>query len=138
MTDQVHFRDFTKKRQPVTFTIAGAEFHCVRGLSPKKIQHLIAVIRGGDTDETNVLERLEQTMAVFLLPESFERFKTLLDDDNEEDLVDLEQQLEILRWAVEVYTGRPLTESPDSSNSSETGTSGTSSTAGAQPEESIL
>lgn len=134
MTEQVHFRDFTKKRRPVSFTIEDHEFHCVKGLSPKKIQRLMAVIRGSETDETNVLERLEQTMSIFLLPESFDLFKRLVDDDD--DPIDLEQQLDILRWAVEVYTGRPLTESPDSSTSSETGTSGTSSTAGAPPEES--
>lgn len=137
MTEQVHFRDFTKKRSPVYFMIDEQRFDCVKGLSPKKIQTLLTTVRGGNTvDETNIIDRLEQVLALVMVGDSFERFKVLLDDD--EAPIDVDQLIDIFHWIVEVYTGRPLTGSPDSSTSSQSDESGTSLTAGAPPAESIL
>lgn len=146
MTEQVHFRDFTKKRSPVYFTIGEQRFDCVKSLSPKKIQTLLTTIRGNQTvDESNVLDRLEQVLHLVMIGDSFTRFQALLnadDDDNDADpdeaSLDLEQLVDIFHWIVEVYTGRPLTGSPDSSTSSQSDESGTSSTAGAPLAESIL
>lgn len=142
MSEQVNFRDFTKKRRDVYFTIEEQRFDCVRSLSPKKIQKLLTAVRGNQTvDETNIIDRLENVLELVMVGDSFTRFQKLLNDEDADPdgtSLDLEQLVDIFHWIVEVYTGRPLTESSDSSTSSETDTSGTSSTAGAQPEESIL
>lgn len=137
MTDQqARFRDFTKKRSPIYFTVGDDRFDCVKALSPKKLQEFVAASRGTATDESNVVDRVINAMKFIVVQAQFPRFVELLDDD--EDPIDVEQLLDIIGWAVETYGVRPTVASSNSSTTLATDDAGTSSTAGALPAESIL
>lgn len=134
MADEVHYRDFTKKRKPVYFKIDDDTFHCVEALAPDTLQDIMKMIRTEtDASETDraaaVLGKLRGIFQLFLLEESFEVFASRL--GNSRKPIDVGQLLDITSWIVEVYTGRPTTPSESSSPSSASADGGTSLTAGA-------
>jgi hypothetical protein len=132
---QAKFRDFTKKRSPVYFTVGDDTFHCVKALSPVKLQEFIRTARRSETTEDNILERITGAMKFILTKDDYPRFLEIMDDDD--DPLDVEQLLEILAWAVETYGVRPTEASSSSSTTSANDGAGTSSTAGAPAVESI-
>jgi hypothetical protein len=148
VSDTVHFRDFSKKRGEVNFNIDDQRFDCFKAINPKKLQRAINAFRGiqktaeGGVNESNfsdLLERVTNTMVFFLKPESYERFDTLVNDEDADEPVDIGQLVEILTWLLgDVYAARPTKPSSESTTTSPSDGIGTSSTAGAQLEESIL
>lgn len=153
MTQQVHRRDFTRKRLPIQFTIGEDVFKCHKALPLGKIQEVMTALGGrealtqlGEVDNADraseVLTKIGGIMKIFMKPASYGRFLELLnpsdDELNQEDYEPLDQtQLtDIIRWLIELYTLRPTQPSPSSSIGLSDGTTGTSSTAGASPADS--
>lgn len=147
------FRDFTKKRPPIYFTIDEDRFDCHKALPIESLGRLIIGSRGmSGTDEavdpSQVFDRIEPVVKVLLKKESYKRFmarfKPPLDDDgniiDEDDWepIDHVQLMEAIKWAVEIYTKDHTQSPPDLSSGSLSGEPGSSSTAGVQPEELIL
>lgn len=154
MSQFANYRDFTKKRAPVGFTIGEQKFHCYRSLSPKRLQRAIRTFREtkaeveGGIDESNAEEmvgRIVNVLEFFIKKESFTRFRDLVmaeddeegDEENDDNGVDLQQLLGIVQYLVEQQGLRPLEPSSDSSSTSANDDGGTSSTAGAQHAELI-
>jgi hypothetical protein len=132
---QAQFRDFTRKRSPIYFTVGDDRFDCVKALAPVKLQEFVNASRRGATDETNAIDRVVNAMRFIVVQDQFPRFLELLSDDD--DPIDIEQLMEIMSWAVETYGVRPTGASSNSSTTSANDGAGTSSTAGAPAEESI-
>jgi hypothetical protein len=138
VADEVHYRDFTKKRKPVRFKIDDDHFHCVEALLPDTLQELLSAVRtraeDSETDRAAaVVAKLRDIFKLFLLDDSYEVFEARL--GNPRKPIDIQQLLEIIQWIVEVYTKGRSTLSSDSSDSSVSVGVGTSSTAGALPVE---
>jgi len=151
LSETARFRDFTKKREPLFFTIGEQRFNCYSSLSPKRLQQAIGTFRetkaamSDGVDEQNAdeaVERVLNVMAFFIKPKSFVRFRDLVmrepdDEEDEEgdgagdDDVDIRQLLEIVQWLVEQQGMRPTQPSSDSSITSAIGDGGTSSMDGA-------
>lgn len=146
MTEQVRFRDFTKKRSPVSFRVGEFEFECYKALSPAKLQDAILTWRtkedgtAGEMEinEKNFVKRIAEVFKFFLLPASYAVFIEVLNDEDNDDPIDMEQYSEIIQWLMEMYGARPTQASSDSSSSSETDDAGTSSAAGVQLQELTL
>jgi len=132
---QARFRDFTRRRSPIYFTVGDDRFDCVKALSPVKLQEFVNASRGGATDETNAIDRVVNAMRFIVINDQFPRFLELLSDDD--DPLDIEQLMEIMSWAVETYGVRPTEASSNSSTMSANDDAGTSSTAGVPAAESI-
>lgn len=136
MSDEVIFRDFTKKRRPITFQIDDVLFHCVPALGVTELQDISRVFRGVKIDNEEkvdidaTLAKMQLIFKVFLQPESHEAFVVKLKDRKQP--VEPLQLLEIVQWIVEIYTNRPTQPSLSSSTGSPTDDGGTDSTAGAQ------
>lgn len=134
MTDEVHFRDFTKKRKPIHFKVDDDDFYCVEALLPDTLQDIMQMLQtrtdASDTERAAALvSKLRDIFKLFLLEESFELFSARL--SNPRKPIDIQQLLEIIQWIVEVYTKRPTTQPSSSPESSVSDDGGTSSTAGA-------
>lgn len=143
MTQEVHFRDFTKKRVPIRFKIDDDIFECVPTLVIDDIQQISTLLKnrvsGDESTDVDIDETLAQMRTIyklFLLAESYEIFHTRLSDRR--NPIDTQQLLEIVMWIVELYTKRPTVPSSDSPNGSPTDDGGTDSTAGAPPAELTL
>lgn len=138
MTEEVHFRDFTKKRKRVHFKIDDDDFDCVSALPPDDLQVVASMWKDyrADSDETNVaktLSKLREIFEVFILPESYAVFSRRLGD--RKNPIDVQQLMEIIQWIIEIYAARPTQPSSSSSDTSVSGDGGTPLTAGApQPE----
>jgi hypothetical protein len=143
VSEEIHFRDFTRKRKPVRFKIDDDVFVCVPALGTEDIQELVTVFRGTQSDDDSesdevgktavVIGKIREAFRLFLLPDSYEVFVHRLGD--RKNPIDPLQLLEIVQWIVAIYTKRPTEPSPTSSTGSEIDDGGTDSTAGAQPKE---
>lgn len=139
MTNDVRFKDFSKKRQPIYFildgvTPEGERFDCYPALALPSLQE-IALIAGNMTQET-ITESFTEFFAVVLQPESAARMESKLKD--RQNPLEVEQANEIMSWLMEVYGLRPSQPSSGSSDGSPTGDVGTLSVAGASAVDSIL
>lgn len=128
-------KDFTKKRDDVTFRIDDDVFHAARGVPAEVLMDFAAQFSGMGLN-TPVDEQLKAFRGVFelvLLPESLERFTARMRD--RENPIEIDQCEEIITWLMERYGLRP-TELPSSSpggpQSQVTGTISTVSTPGAE------
>ena len=107
-------RDFTKKRDDITFRVDDDIFHAARGV-PAEVLMDFATQFSGMNLETPVDEQLKAFRGVFelvLLPESLERFNLRMRD--RENPIDIGQVEEIITWLMEKYGLRP-TELPSNS-----------------------
>ena len=127
----VQFKDFTKKRVEVYFTLAdGPEgrYDCVPALSLPAVQELALI--GGNFRHDNVMASFEEFFNLVCVPESAKRLIDKMTNDKM-DPIDKEQAVEIMNWLLEVYGMRPTQPSSDSSSGSPIDGSGTTSEAGA-------
>lgn len=128
-------RDFTKKRDDISFRVDDDVFHAARGV-PAEVLMDFATQFSGMSLATPVDEQLKAFRSVFelvLLPESLERFTARMRD--RENPIEIDQCEDIVTWLMEKYGLRP-TEQPSSSppgpESPVTGTTWTGSTPGAE------
>lgn len=131
MTEQnVKFKDFTKKRAPVYFTIEGERYDCVPAVPVDDLQ---ALVNGfGSIDATNVGDALRKFFSMVMPEDVAMRLHALM--SSKTNPLDHEQAQEIMSWLLEVYGLRPLERSSDSSAGSPTDGVGTLSTAGVSVE----
>lgn len=127
-------KDFTKKREPVWFTINEYRYDCYPSLVLEDLKALRQVVKSGITEE-DAIEKIEQVFEIIMEPESYRTYIEVKKD--RKNAWDHEQLRDVLEWMLETYTGRP-TESPsNSANGSPSGDTGSGSTAGASVEVSI-
>lgn len=143
MSETAIFRDFSRKRRPIYFTIDDETFSCRKALGAEVLQDAMLKFKsarsdGGDVTAENVFVKISDALEILLLPESHERFMAAIKDKNREEPIDLVQLTEIFQWLIEQYTQRPTEALGDSSTSSKTDNAGTDSPAGAPLAESIL
>lgn len=128
-------RDFTKKRDDITFRIDDDVFHAAKGV-PAEVLMDFATQFSGMSLATPVDEQLKAFRGVFelvLLPESLERFNRRMRD--RENPIEIDQCEQVITWLFERYGMRP-TELPSNSLGGQetpvTGTTSTASTPGAE------
>ena len=125
--------DFSEPRQRNRFVIDGEEFEAAGALPARRAMACIALSERGTQASPSEAETLyRELFALVLLPESFERFATRLDDL--ERPITLEQIPRITEWLFERYGMRPTEESSDSSTGSANPAAGTNSTGGSPPQ----
>lgn len=125
--NNVKFKDFSKKRKPVFFTLDGDErFDCSPGLPVELLQEL-ALLATGVTEE-NAADALKEFFKLALVDEAYERL--LLKMRDKQNPLELDQARDIMMWLLEVYGFRPSQPSSDSSAGSPTDDAGTPSGAG--------
>ena len=153
-----HTRDFSKRRPPVFFTIDDIRYNCFKALDLEQLAQFAGLTKGfseisggfaedGEVNADKIDEAAESTtaavdkiaglMKIVMKKASYLVFISKLRPTEEEreaedfEPVDYLQLLDIVRWLMEVYTGRPTKPSSNSSSGSESDDAGTSSTAGA-------
>ena len=127
-------KDFTRKREPVWFTINEYRYDCYPSLVLDDLKALRQVVKSGITEE-DAVEKIEQVFEIIMEPESYATYIEVKKD--RKNAWDHEQLRDVLEWMLETYAGRP-TESPsNSANGSPSGDTGSGSTAGASVEVSI-
>jgi hypothetical protein len=124
--NSVRFKDFTKKRLPVFFTLDDERFDCYPALGLPSIQEL-GRISTGFTVETAV-ESMVSFFSLCMDEENLTRMTAKI--GNLKEPVDQDQAVDIMSWLMEVYSLRPTASSPASSDGSPTGDDGTPSGAG--------
>lgn len=137
--NNVRFKDFSKKRQPIFFVLDGPtpdgeRFDCYPALALPSLQE-IALIADAITTE-NATQSFVEFFKVVLQPESAARIEAKLADRMYP--LDLEQANDIMSWLMGEYGLRPTKPSSGSSDGSPTGDGGTLSVAGASVVDSIL
>lgn len=131
MSDDVVFKDFTRKRKEVRFTVGDESFELLPTLPIPVMQEFLAIAKKIDGKSVGP-ETLTDVMHIFdlvLKGDSAPRFAARvasLEDDN----IDLEQSMDIVQWMMEHYSKRPTVLPANSSDSSPGETVGTISTAG--------
>lgn len=137
MTDSVRFKDFSKKREPIVFTIDGDEFSAFPMIPVPVLQEVVQIQRGkGDADKLDVVERGLRVLDLLLDGPSAERLRARMASRDLAEAVDFDQVSQIISWLMEVHTGRPTRPSSESSEPSPTGEPGQGSTPGAGDTES--
>lgn len=126
MTDDVRFKDFTKKRKPVFFTVEGERFDCYAAIALPSLQEIVEVSRNFSTE--TAVESFAAFFAIVMEPENAARMEVLLRD--KKNPLDQEQAVEIMQWLLEVYGLRPTQPLSESSPGSPTDNAGTPSEAG--------
>lgn len=149
---QAHTRDFSRKRLPVFFTIDDVRYDCYKALDMGQLQQFARLASNlssitedlKDSDETaqtaesasHAIDRISGLMKIVMKKASFAvfiaKFKPTDDEREADDFepIDHTQLTDIIRWLLEVYTGRPTQPSSSSSTGSETDDGGTSSMGG--------
>lgn len=157
-----HTRDFSKKRPLVFFTIDDVRYDCFKALDLEQLAQFAGLTRSfseiagnftenGEVSADEVDEAAESTtaavdkiaglMKIVMKKASYSVFISKLRPTAEEreaedfEPIDYLQLLDIVRWLMEVYTGRPTKPSSNSSSMLETDDAGTSSMAGASLED---
>jgi hypothetical protein len=109
------FKDFggtTQEYAPLSFKIHGEEFQCRPAIQGKVLLSIVA--NSSEDDSAAVARTITEFFEKTLLPESYERFNTLLSDPDK--IVTVETLGEITAWMVEEYSSRP-TSQPEPSSS---------------------
>ena len=143
MAETAIFRDFSRKRLPIYFTIDEERFDCRKALGAELLQDAMLKFKGaredgGDITADNVLTKISDALEILMLTDSHKRFMAAVTDRDREEPIDLGQLTEIFQWLIEKYTARPTEALPNSLTSSENGNAGTDSPAGVQLPESTL
>lgn len=130
MTNEIHFKDFTKVPTPIQFQVDGDYFAALPTLPIPVMQRLIQASSEmqGETAGPEALDKVLGVFDIVLMEESRERFRARL--NSTENPVSLTQVMDIMVWLMELYGRRPTQQSSDSSNGLPTETVGTISTAG--------
>jgi hypothetical protein len=142
MSETAIFRDFSRKRREIFFTIEEERFDCRKALGAADLQQAMLKFKsarseGEDVTAENVLAKISAALELLLLPDSHARFMAAVLDRDREEPIDLGQLTEIFQWLIEQYTVRPTEALSDSSTSSSTDNAGTASLDGALLPESI-
>ena len=127
----VNFKDFTKVKKRVEFTIDDDTFVAPKVLPIPVLQQLAGAADALKTSESAVaaLQQIVDVFDIILIDSSAARLRERISSKDEP--VDLDQLTEILLWLLEVYGLRPTQQSSDSSAGSPNVVSGTPLTAGA-------
>lgn len=131
MSDDVVFKDFTKKRKEVRFTVGEESFEVLPSLPIPVMQEFLSIAKKIEGKSVGP-ETLTDVMHIFdlvLKGDSASRFAARiasLDDDN----IGLDQAMDIIQWMMEHYSKRPTVQPANSSASSPGENVGTISTAG--------
>lgn len=120
-------RDFTRKREPVTFRIDDDLFEAAPAIPGDLLTEFAERYSNiSDVPIGQQLNVMKDALALVLLPESHGRFIKRLSDV--ENPIELEQTVEVVQWLMEHYGRRPTqpsSPSPDGPPSPEPGTSST-------------
>ncbi len=127
MSDNVRFKDFSRRPDPIKFMADGEEYTPHAKISAETLQDMLAAMRLSKDD---VILSLNTFFSLALDEEQATRINARTKRDAKNPL-DTGQATDIMRWLVEAYSSRPTQLSASSSSTSQTETSGTSSTAGA-------
>lgn len=127
VTDNVRFRDFTKKRAPLFFMLDEERFDCAPSVPVESLQEIAQQIKGVSAD--NAADALKIFFQTVMDAATHSRIVARM--SNKVQPLDMEQALEIMEWLMEEYGMRPTKSSPDTSTGSPTGDDGMPSTAGA-------
>lgn len=130
MTNQVHFKDFGKKRAEVSFTLGDRpedKYICVPALSLPAIQELALI--GGRFSNESAVDSFVEFFNLVMDEDSARRIEHKMRHDRMDPL-DKDQAVAIMNWLLEVYGLRPTQPSSDSSSGSPNDGSGTPSEAG--------
>jgi hypothetical protein len=105
------FKDFgsgnsTGEKEPVSFKLHGETFECRAELQGKVLLDLVA--SSASENGADAAKTINDFFKQVLLPESYERFNTLLVDP--ERIVSVDTLGEISGWLVENYAARPEAE----------------------------
>lgn len=109
------FKDFggtVVEQTPLSFKIHDEEFHCRTAIQGKTLLNIVA--NSNESDGAAVAKTINDFFETTLMPESLERFNTLLSDP--EKIVTVETLGEITAWLVEQYSLRPM-QQPEPSSS---------------------
>jgi hypothetical protein len=99
------FKDFGSAEvvmEPLSFKLYDEDFHCKTSLQGKVLLDMVAAATSQDAGDAAQL--VSGFFSKALMPESYERFKVLLES---EKIVTVELMGEITSWLVEQYSGRP-------------------------------
>lgn len=109
-------RDFTKKRNDISFRVDDDLFHAARGVPADVLMDFATEFSGMSlsTPVDQQLKAFRSVLELVLLPESLERFNKRLRD--RENPIEIDQVEQIITWLMEQYGLRP-TEQPSSSPS---------------------
>jgi hypothetical protein len=103
------YRDFggflESSKEPISFKLYDEEFHCKGALQGKVLLDMVAISNSEDPAQNAAL--IDSFFGKVVLPESYERFQKLLQD--EEKIVTIDTLGEITSWLVEQYSSRPTT-----------------------------
>lgn len=127
-------RDFSGKKREVPFTADGDTFYGVERVATILLSNVVARVNAATTTE----EKMEAVISFFdvtLIDASANLMRQRL--SSKTNPIDIDQAMDIIAYLAEVYGGRPMQPSPNSSDGSATEETGTSSTAGAPNEVSI-
>lgn len=106
------FKDFGSAditTEPLSFKLYDEEFHCKTSLQGKVLLDMVSAANSNDA--ADAADLVTGFFSKALKPESYERFKALLESDK---IVTVEMMGEITSWLVEQYSGRPTAGPTDS------------------------
>jgi hypothetical protein len=102
------FKDFggskNENKEPVKFKLYNEEFSCKPAVQGKVLLELVS--KTSDDNPSEMAKIITEFFSKVLLPDSLEKFNTLLED--EEKIVSVETLGEISSWLMEQYSDRPL------------------------------
>lgn len=124
--EDIRFKDFTRKRTPVFFTIEGERFDCYSAIALPSLQEIVEVAQEFSTE--TAVESFTAFFKIVMEEAGAVRLEEMLKDKR--NPLDQEQAVEIMQWLLEVYGLRPTQPSSESSPGSPTDDAGTPSEAG--------
>jgi hypothetical protein len=127
MTDNIRFRDFSKKRAPLFFELDGERFNCAPAVPVASLQEIARM--SSTVTAANASDMLKEFFGVVMDADTKERIAVRMMD--KVNPLDLDVAIDIMNWLLEEYGMRPTQPSSGTSNGSPTDGGGTDSTAGA-------
>lgn len=136
MTQPIPTKDFTRKRERLTFRIDDDIFEAARAIPGDMLTEFTKRYANvGDAPLDQQLAVMKDALGLVLLPESHARFTKRLSDV--ENPIEAEQTAEVIQWLMGVYGNRPTQPSSPSATGPASPASGTSSTDAPPPQVSI-
>lgn len=114
MRGMADIRDFSKKREDISFRIDDDLFHAAKAIPADTLMDFASRFAGMDESASvdKQLEAFRSVLEFVLLPESLARFNARMRDP--ENPVEIDQVEQVITWLMEQYGLRP-TEQPSSS-----------------------
>lgn len=130
-------RDFTRARKRLTFRIDDDVFEAAPVLPGDVYAEFVTHYTGTGEQQTyqQQHDQLKDAVRLALLPESFERFASRLNDKT--NPIDDDQMSDVILWLLEAYGMRPTSPSQSSSDGQSSPESGMNSTGEQQQRDSI-